>query len=113
VIDEVIALIRASDDRAAARTGLMAEPFAFSEEQAEHILDMRLGQLTRLSRIDLQEEMAQLRSTITDLEAILADEARKRAVVKDELTDVKEKFATPRLAQITHDPGDMSLEDLV
>jgi DNA gyrase subunit A len=113
VIDEVIALIRASDDRAAARTGLMAEPFAFSEEQAEHILDMRLGQLTRLSRIDLQEEMDQLRSTITDLEAILADEARKRAVVKDELTDVKEKFATPRLAQITHDPGDMSLEDLV
>jgi DNA gyrase subunit A len=113
VIDEVIALIRASDDRAAARTGLMAEPFAFSEEQAEHILDMRLGQLTRLSRIDLQEEMEQLRSTIGELEAILADEGRKRAVIKDELTDVKEKFATPRLAQITHDTGDMSVEDLV
>jgi len=113
VIDEVIALIRASDDRAAARVGLMAEPFAFSEEQAEHILDMRLGQLTRLSRIDLQEEMDQLRSTIGELEAILADEGRKRAVIKDELTDIKEKFATPRLAQITLDTGDMSVEDLV
>jgi DNA gyrase subunit A len=113
VIDEVIALIRASDDRAAARTGLMAEPFAFSEEQAEHILDMRLGQLTRLSRIDLQEEADQLRSTIGELEAILTDEGRKRAVIKDELTDVREKFATPRLAQITHDTGDMSVEDLV
>jgi DNA gyrase subunit A len=113
VIDEVIALIRASDDRAAARTGLMAEPFAFSEEQAEHILDMRLGQLTRLSRIDLQEEMDNLRATITDLEAILADEGRKRSVIKDELADVKAKFATERRAHITHDTGDMSVEDLV
>jgi DNA gyrase subunit A len=113
VIDEVIALIRASDDRAAARAGLMAEPFVFSEEQAEHILDMRLGQLTRLSRIDLQEEMDQLRSTIEELEAILADDGRKRAVIKDELTDVKEKFATERRARITLDTGDMSVEDLV
>ena len=50
-------LIRASDDRAAARSGLMAEPFEFTEVQAEHILDMRLGQLTRLARIDLEEEL--------------------------------------------------------
>jgi DNA gyrase subunit A len=112
-IVEVIALIRASDDRAAARAGLLAEPFAFSEEQAEHILDMRLGQLTRLSRIDLQEEMGQLRSTIEELEAILADDGRKRDVIKDELTDVKEKFATERRARITLDTGDMSVEDLV
>src|SRR5215207_1844495 len=113
VIDEVIALIRASDDRSAARDGLMAEPFSFSEEQAEHILDMRLGQLTRLSRIDLQEELDKLRGTITELETILADEGRKRAVIKEELADVKATFATPRLAQITHDTGDMSVEDLV
>src|SRR3954451_22350559 len=113
VIDAVIALIRASDDRAAARDGLMAEPFSFSEEQAEHILDMRLGQLTRLSRIDLQEELDKLRQTISELEAILADEGRKRAVIKDELAQVKADFATPRLAQLTHDTGDMSVEDLV
>src|SRR4051794_8991414 len=113
VIDEVIALIRASDDRAAARDGLMREPFSFSEEQAEHILDMRLGQLTRLSRIDLQQELDKLRATIGELETILADEGRKRQVVKDELAEVKSEFATPRLAQLTHDTGDISIEDLV
>src|SRR5215203_4694146 len=113
VIDEVIALIRASDDRSAARDGLMAEPFSFSEEQSEHILDMRLGQLTRLSRIDLQAEMEKLRETIAELEAILADEGRKRAVVKEELNDIKATFATPRRALLTHDSGDMSVEDLV
>lgn len=113
VIDQVIALIRASDDRAAAREGLMREPFSFSEEQAEHILDMRLGQLTRLSRIDLQEELDKLREAITELETILADEARKRQVVKDELNEIKSEFATPRLAQLTHDTGDISVEDLV
>ena len=53
VIDEIIALIRASDDRAAARAGLMAEPFEFSETQANHILDMTLGRLTRLGRSEL------------------------------------------------------------
>ena len=113
VIDQVIALIRASDDRSAAREGLMAEPFVFSEEQAEHILDMRLGQLTRLSRIDLEEELETLRGTINELESILADEGRKREVIKEELADIKATFATPRRAQITHDTGDMSVEDLV
>jgi DNA gyrase subunit A len=113
VIDAIIAMIRASEDRAAARAGLMAAPFSFSEEQAEHILDMRLGQLTRLSRIDLQEEMDTLRGTIAELEAILADDGRKRAVIKDELSDVKATFATARRAIITHDTGDMSVEDLV
>ncbi len=114
VIDAVIALIRASEDRAAAREGLMAEPFEFSEEQAEHILDMRLGQLTRLSRIDLQERARRrCATTIAELEAILADETRKHAVIKDELADIKATFATPRMAQITHDTGDMSIEDLV
>src|SRR3954453_7850225 len=113
VIDQVIALIRASDDRAAARIGLMAEPFSFSEEQAEHILDMRLGQLTKLSRVDLQTGMEKLRETITELQAIPADEGRKRAVVKEELNDIKATFATPRRALLTHDSGDMSVEDLV
>src|SRR4051794_38912247 len=55
MIDAIIALIRGSDDKAAARTGLMAEPFSFSEVQAEHILDMQLSRLTRLGRSDLEE----------------------------------------------------------
>jgi DNA gyrase subunit A len=113
VIDEIIALIRASEDRAAARAGLMAEPFVFSAEQAEHILDMRLGQLTRLARIDLQTELEELRGRIAELEAILADESRLFAVIKEELAAVKEKFATPRRSEITYDVGDIDIEDLI
>jgi DNA gyrase subunit A len=113
VIDEVIALIRASDDAAAAKAGLMAEPFEFSERQAIDILDMQLRQLTRLSRIDLETELADVRERIQELEAILADPALLRGVIKDELLAVKEEFATPRVCQITLDSGDMSIEDLV
>ena len=113
VIDEVIALIRSSDDRDAARTGLMAEPFEFSIDQAEHILDMRLGQLTRLARIDLETEMESLRQTIADLEAILADEARMFTVIKEELSAVREKFADERRSEITYDIGDLDIEDLI
>ncbi|HKE73679.1 MAG TPA: DNA gyrase subunit A [Acidimicrobiales bacterium] len=113
VIDEVIALIRSSEDRPAARAGLMAEPFEFSAEQAEHILEMRLGQLTRLARIDLQTELDELRARIADLEAILADESRLFAVIKEELAAVKERFATPRRSEITYDIGDIDIEDLI
>jgi DNA gyrase subunit A len=113
VIDEVIALIRSSEDRAAAREGLMAEPFQFSIEQAEHILDMRLGQLTRLARIDLETEAENLRVTIAELEAILGDEVKLRSVIKEELVAVKERFATPRRSEITFDVGDIDIEDLI
>jgi DNA gyrase subunit A len=113
VIDEVIALIRGSEDRAAARTGLMADPFEFSIDQAEHILDMRLGQLTRLARIDLETEMETLRQTIADLEAILGDEARMFTVIKEELAAVREKFADERRSEITYDIGDLDIEDLI
>ena len=113
VIDEVIALIRGSDDRGAAKAGLMEVPFQFSEEQAEHILDMTLGRLTRLARIDLEKEITELRQTITELETILGDESRLRAVIKTELLEVKSKFATPRRSVITLDYGDMNMYDLI
>ncbi len=113
VIDEVIALIRASEDRAAARTGLMAEPFEFSQEQADFILEMRLGQLTRLARIDLEKEAGELRQRIAELEAILGDETRLKAVIKDELAAIRERFATPRRSEITYDVGDIDIEDLI
>ncbi|HVX19187.1 MAG TPA: DNA gyrase subunit A [Acidimicrobiales bacterium] len=113
VIDEVIATIRASEDRAAARAALMAEPFEFSEVQAEHILDMPLGRLTRLARIDLEKQIEELRTTIAELEAILADEAKLKGVIKDELAAVREKFADERRSQITYDPGDLDIEDLI
>jgi len=113
MIDAIIALIRGSDDRAGARSGLMAAPFEFSEIQANHILDMTLGRLTRLGRAELDEEMAKLRETITELESILADEAKLRSVIKDEMTAIREQFATPRRAEIIFDDGDMNAEDLI
>jgi DNA gyrase subunit A len=113
MIDAIIALIRGSADRAEARTGLMAAPFEFSEEQATHILDMTLGRLTRLGRSELEEEMAKLRETIADLESILADEGRLHEVIKTELTDVRQQFANPRRSELTYDPGEMNAEDLI
>ncbi len=91
----------------------MAEPFEFTEVQAVDILDMQLRQLTRLSRIDLETELEDVRSRIADLEAILADDGLLRQVIKDELIAIREEFATPRVCQITFDEGEMSIEDLV
>jgi DNA gyrase subunit A len=113
VIDEIIAAIRASEDRADARSRLMAEPFEFSEVQAEYILEMPLGRLTRLARIDLETELGEKRAQIAELEAILADDHRLRQVIKDEMLAIKEEFATPRLCELTYDDGEMSIEDLV
>ena len=113
VIDEIIALIRSSDDRDAARRGLMAEPFEFSEIQANHILDMTLSRLTRLGRSQLEEELAGLRETITELQAILGDEARLRTVIKEELAEVRATFANPRRAEITLDPGNIDDLELI
>ena len=113
MIDAIIALIRGSEDRGAARDGLMAAPFEFTEVQATHILDMTLGRLTRLGRAELEKEMAELREAITELQSILDDEGKLRQVIKTELADVREKFATPRKAEITYDPGDIGIEDLI
>lgn len=113
MLDEVIATIRSSEDRSAARSALMAEPFFFSEEQANHILDMTLGRLTRLGRSELQEEMVRLMETIKELEAILADENKLKLVVSDELETMKEKFGDDRRTKITYETGEMAIEDLI
>jgi len=112
-IDAVIALIRGSADRAAAHAGLLAAPFEFSDEQAEHILDMRLARLTHLGRAELDEELTKLRETMAELEAILSDEGKLRGVIKTELSEVREQYASPRRAQVTFDEGDMNVEDLI
>src|ERR1700685_4300162 len=96
MLDAVIATIRGSDDRGTARLALMAEPFSFSEIQATHILDMTLGRLTRLGRTELQDEMAKLLETIAELQAILADDTKLRAVIATEMTEIRDKFANPR-----------------
>jgi DNA gyrase subunit A len=91
----------------------MAAPFEFSTEQAEHILDMQLSRLTRLGRSQLEEEMAKLRETIADLESILGDEGKKRAVIAEEMGKVRETYGQPRRSQITFDVGDLDIEDLI
>lgn len=112
VIDEIIALIRASDDAAAAKAGLMAEPFEFTELQATDILEMRLSQLTRLSRIDLQTELDDVRARIIELQSILDSPEKLRGVIKTEMTAIRDTFATPRVCKIGFDAGEMSIEDL-
>jgi DNA gyrase subunit A len=113
MLDLVIATIRGSDDRPAARTALMAAPFEFSEEQANHILDMTLGRLTRLGRSELEEEMAKLRETIAELQAILASDEKLRAVIAEEITVIRNKYANDRVTQIVNDPGELGVEDLI
>ena len=113
MLDQVIATIRGSEDRGDARTKLMAAPFAFSEEQANHILDMTLGRLTKLGRTELEEEMAKLRETIAELKSILESDVKLRGVIADELTAIRDKYADGRVTRIVNDPGEMGLEDLI
>ncbi|NDA78348.1 MAG: DNA gyrase subunit A, partial [Actinobacteria bacterium] len=113
VIDAIIKLIRESEDAGAAKTALMAKPYEFSEVQAIDILDMQLRQLTRLSRIDLEAEIAQLNEKIAEFQSILADDKKLRGVITEEMLEIKNEFATPRVCPITFEAGEMSLEDLV
>jgi DNA gyrase subunit A len=94
-IDEVIQLIRSSDNAAAAKTRLI-EVFDLSETQADYILDMPLRRLTRFSKLELDKEKDELARTIEALDAILADDTLLRKVVSDELGEVAKTFGTPR-----------------
>jgi DNA gyrase subunit A len=98
-IDAIIKMIRAAADREAARKGLMAAQFKFSEIQANYILDMPLARLTRLGTKDLEE--------------ILRSDRRLRTVVKDELAVVRKKFGDERRTHLAADVGEMNLEDLI
>ena len=99
ILDEVIALIRASENKADAKENLKVS-YDFSEEQAEAIVTLQLYRLTNTDIVTLQEEEADLRQQITVLEAIIADERTMYNVMKRELREVKKKFATPRLTEL-------------
>ncbi|MGN6301361.1 MAG: DNA gyrase/topoisomerase IV subunit A, partial [Angustibacter sp.] len=94
-IDEVIAIIRSSDDAEIARTRL-TQVFDLSQQQAEYILELRLRRLTKFSRIELEQEAEELRRQIEELRAILGDPALLRRVVSDELAEVAKQHGTPR-----------------
>ena len=113
VIDEIIKVIRASEDANAAKAALMEKKFGFTERQAIDILDMQLRQLTKLSRIDLETEQKEIRARIKELTAILEDDKVLRGVISTELRKVRETFANPRVCQIAADVGEMGVEDLV
>jgi DNA gyrase subunit A len=113
VIDQIIKLIRESEDAGAAKDALMTKPFEFSERQAIDILDMQLRQLTRLSRIDLEKELGDVQERIKEYERILASDSVLRGVIKEEMSEIREKFATERVCKIINDSGEMALEDLV
>ncbi len=113
LIDRIIAAIRGSDDRAAARTALMTEPFEFSEDQSNHILDMTLVRLTRLGRSDLESELEEKRVAIGELREILGDDDRLRGVISDELAAVSEEFGTGRRSELAVGEGELDIEDLI
>ncbi len=111
-IDEVIALIRGADSPATASTELQ-NSFDLTEIQARAILDMRLQRLTALERDKILEELSQLQERIKGLEAILASEAKVRKIIKEELLEVKKKYADKRLTEIIDETEEIGFEDLI
>ena len=103
-IDEVIAVIRSSENRPEAKERL-STVFDLTEPQAEYILLLTLGRLTRTDRVEIEKEIEELRRTIERLDEILADDAVLRGVVGDELTEVAEKFGTPRRTVLLESAG--------
>ncbi len=111
-LDAVIALIRASKDAEEAREGLMTQ-FGLSELQAKAILAMRLQQLTGLERDKVRLEYDELQKKIAELRAILADEGLQRGIIKNELTEINERFGDARRTSIEVNEADISIEDLI
>jgi DNA gyrase subunit A len=111
-LDAVIKLIRASNDPDAARDGLI-EKFELSREQAQAILDMRLQRLTALEADKVRAEHADLMERISELRAILGDEAKVMGLVKDELTEVVESYGDERRTELAHFEGDVGIEDMI
>ena len=111
-LDAVITTIRESRTADIARTALM-ENFKLSEKQAQAILDLRLQRLTGLEREKIEEEYQETLKAIEEYKAILADESRILGIIKDELTQVKEKYGDERRTRITIDTSELNVEDLI
>ncbi|MCW2831693.1 MAG: topoisomerase, partial [Aeromicrobium sp.] len=103
-IDEVIQLVRASENRGAAKERLMTV-FDLSDPQATYILDLTLGRLTKYDRLEVEKEITDLRAIIDELDAILADDQLLRKVVGDELAEMAQTFGTPRRTVLLESSG--------
>ena len=111
-IDEVIKTIRASQDTGEAKEALVSK-FGLSHVQATAILDMKLQRLTGLEREKIENELAELMMEIERLSAILKSEALLNELIKEELTEIREKFSIPRRTEIVDDYDEIDIEDLI
>ena len=111
-IDEVIAILRNSKSIPEGKIALM-ERFGLDDVQAQAIVQMRLGQLTGLERTKLEEELAALRLKIADFLDIIASEARRYGIIKDEAMEMKKRFSDERRTEIAAISGEMDVEDLI
>ncbi len=111
-IDEVIKIIRASENADVAKSSLM-DRFKLSEIQAKAIVEMRLRQLTGLEQDKLRAEYEEILKQIEDLKDILANEIRRMEIIKDELIAIRDKYGDERRSTIEYSGGDMSIEDMI
>ena len=111
-IDEVIHIIRSSETDREAKDTLM-DRFKLSEKQSEAILEMKLRRLTGLEREKIEDELKELREKIDYYKRVLSDENLVKQIIKDELTEIKDKFNSPRSTQITDAAKDLDVEDLI
>ena len=111
-IDEVVQLIRSSRTAQEAKTGLM-ERFGLTERQAQAILDMRLQRLTGLERDKIEAEYAELQKQIAYFRAVLADEQLVLGIIRDEILEIKAKYADPRRTEISALDGEIDMLDLI
>ncbi|MBQ8235494.1 MAG: DNA gyrase subunit A, partial [Clostridia bacterium] len=111
-IDEVIAIIKASESVSAARQNLM-DRFGLSEVQAQAIVEMTLGKLSNMERQKIEDRLAKLAALVADLEAILADPARIKSIVKDELIAIRDKYSDERRTELGAPIDDIVIEDLI
>ncbi|MBR2448593.1 MAG: DNA gyrase subunit A [Clostridia bacterium] len=111
-IDRVIEIIRQSADKNSACAALVNE-FLLSDKQANAILEMRLQRLTSMEVEKLNEELVELDNTIADLKDILANEARVKAIIRNDMEEIKEKYPSPRKTELSYDYGDIDEADMI
>lgn len=111
-IDEVVAIIKKSDDKVDATNKLM-EAFALSDKQANAILEMRLQRLTHLEIDKLEQNLSQLEKDIAEYQDILAKPHRVEEIIKTEMLEIKDKYNSPRRSELSYDYNDIDIEDLI
>ena len=113
IVDELIATIRACKGGMAEAKAAIMEQFGFDDPQADAIVKLQLGRLAGLEILKIEEELASLQAKIENWEAILADDARVLAIVKEELLEMKKRFGDERRTEIQSVTGEVDIEDLI